>query len=53
MVGRVSPGTGRPYALVLICDAWRVARSTVLAVRERGASPEPAALPRTRRVRDP
>jgi putative transposase len=31
----VSPGTGRTYPLTLICEVWRVARSTVYAVRDR------------------
>ena len=31
----MSPGTGRTYPLTLICEVWRVARSTVYAVRDR------------------
>ena len=29
MRGAVSPGTGRPYPLTMICAVWRVPRSTV------------------------
>ena len=29
MRGAVSPGTGRPYPLTMICAVWRVSRSTV------------------------
>ena len=31
----MSPETGRTYPLTLICEVWRVARSTVYAVRDR------------------
>jgi transposase InsO family protein len=38
----VSPGTGKPYRLVMICEVWRVARSTVYAARSQSTSPEPS-----------
>jgi putative transposase len=31
----VSPGTGQPYALALVCRKWRMARSSVYAARSR------------------
>ena len=31
----MSEGTGRPYPLTMICEVWRVARSTVYALRRR------------------
>ena len=40
----MSEGTGRPYPLTMICDVWRVARSTVYAARGgpgTGPRPEP------------
>ena len=38
----MSEGTGRPYPLTMICDVWRVARSTVYAARGgSGTSPRP------------
>jgi len=40
----MSPGTGRVYPLTMICEVWRVARSSVYAVRERGMKPEPVEL---------
>ena len=36
----MSPGTGRPYALTMICEVWQVARSTVYAVWARGRGSE-------------
>ncbi len=38
----MSPGTGRPYPLTMICEAWRVGRSTVYAARDREESEGPA-----------
>lgn len=38
----MSEGTGRPYPLTMICEVWRVARSTVYAARRR---PCPASGP--------
>ena len=39
-LGRVSPSTNRPYPLTMVCETWRVARSSVYAVRARlGGSP--------------
>jgi hypothetical protein len=37
----VSKGTGRPYPLTMICEVWRVARSTVYAARRRSGTPQP------------
>ena len=37
----MSRGTGKPYRVVMICEVWRVPRSTVYAARERGVDPEP------------
>ena len=31
--GRVSPSTGRSYPLTLVCEAWRVPKSSVYALR--------------------
>ena len=31
MKGRVSPGTQRPYPLTMICEVYRVPRSSVYA----------------------
>jgi putative transposase len=31
-----SPSTGRPYGVVLVCEEWGVARSTVYAAAARG-----------------
>ena len=39
----MSPGAGRPYRLVMICEVWKVPRSTVYAARIQGTSPEPSA----------
>lgn len=47
---RVSPATGRPYPLTLICEVWRVPRSTVYAARDRDrreASPPQKRGPKT------
>ena len=41
---RVSPGTGRLYPLTMICEVWRVGRSTVYAARDREESDGPAGL---------
>ncbi|MDE0072675.1 MAG: helix-turn-helix domain-containing protein [Gammaproteobacteria bacterium] len=30
-LGRVSPATNRPYPLTMVCETWRVARSSVYA----------------------
>lgn len=44
----MSPSTGKPYPLVLICSVWRVARSSVYtnakasAIRQDTARPEVA-----------
>ena len=38
-VGRVSPATRRPYPLTVVCEAWRVARSSVYALRARLGGP--------------
>ncbi len=32
----MSPGTGRRYPLTMVCEVWRVARSTVYTIRARG-----------------
>ena len=41
-LGRVSPATKRPYPLTMVCETWRVARSSVYALRARlGSSLEP------------
>ena len=32
-LGRVSPATDRAYSLTMVCEAWRVARSSVYALR--------------------
>jgi len=37
----LSPSTGSPYGLALVCRAFEVARSTIYARRTRGASPRP------------
>ena len=34
-LGRVSPATRRPYPLTMVCETWRVARSSVYAARAR------------------
>lgn len=39
----MSPGTGKPYWLVMICEVWKVPRSTVYAARAQEVSPEPPA----------
>jgi putative transposase len=48
----VSKGTGRPYPLTMICEVWRVARSTVYTARSRRGTPQPMELqkrgPKTR-----
>ena len=31
----MSPLTGKPYSLRLVCEVWRVARSSVYALRDR------------------
>ncbi len=36
----MSPGTGRRYPLTMVCEVWRVARSTVYAMRARGLGSE-------------
>jgi len=36
----VSPCTGRPYPLTMVCEVWRVGRSTVYAVRDRARHPD-------------
>lgn len=43
MKGAVSPGTGRRYPLTMICEAWRVPRSSVYAagVLPRSSPPAP------------
>jgi putative transposase len=41
----VSEGTSKPYPLTLICEVWRVARSTVYAVRRK---PGPVSEPQKR-----
>lgn len=38
----MSPGTGKLYRLVMICEVWKVPRSTVYAGRSQGVSPEPS-----------
>ena len=40
----MSPGTGRLYPLTMICEVWRVGRSTVYAARDREESGGPAGL---------
>ena len=40
----MSPGTGRLYPLTMICEVWRVGRSTVYAARDREESDGPAGL---------
>ena len=45
---RVSPGTGRLYPLTMICEVWRVGRSTVYAARDREESDGPAGLEEAR-----
>ena len=41
-LGRVSPATNRPYPLTMVCETWRVARSSVYALRARFAGPPEA-----------
>ena len=38
-LGRVSPATNRPYPLTMVCGAWRVARSSVYALRAQQGGP--------------
>ena len=38
-LGRVSPGTNRAYPLAMVCETWRVARSSVYALRARLGGP--------------
>ena len=40
-LGRVSPATNQPYPLTMVCETWRVARSSVYELRaRRGERPE-------------
>ncbi len=36
----MSSGTGRRYPLTMVCEVWRVARSTVYRMRARGLGSE-------------
>ena len=38
-LGRVSPATNRPYPLTMVCETWRVARSSVYALRVQQGGP--------------
>ena len=38
-LGRVSPATNRPYPLTMVCETWRVARSSVYVLRARLGGP--------------
>ena len=38
-LGRVSPPKNRPYARTMVCETWRVARSSVYALRARLEGP--------------
>ena len=38
-LGRVSPATRRPYPLTMVCETWRVARSSVYALRAQQGGP--------------
>jgi putative transposase len=42
MSTQTSPSTGRRYPLTLVCQVWRVARSSVYAAAPVGAPPAPA-----------
>ena len=35
----MSPATNRPYPLTMVCETWRVARSSVYALRARRGGP--------------
>jgi hypothetical protein len=45
MSAATSPATGRPYGLTLVCEAWRVPRSSFSAARARRRAPSPAPAP--------
>jgi hypothetical protein len=45
MKGRVSPGTQRPYPLTMVCEVYRVPRSSVYAVRALAGPPTPGNKP--------
>ena len=38
-LGRVSPATNRAYPLTMVCETWRVARSSVYALRAQQGGP--------------
>ena len=38
-LGRVSPATRRPYPVTMVCETWRVARSSVYALRAQQGGP--------------
>ena len=45
MKGRVSPGTQRPYPLTMVCEVYRVPRSSVYAAATTVTAAEPASKP--------